>query len=349
MFITEQHNMMSYKHFFLKTFAFAVFVIIGCCLSSCSEDEAGSSNESSAIISKLKSKKWVYNGYDVDLLEKQVITLYFINETHGVEHEYYKFLDISNSATEYDNPFTYSISGDKIVIRYTKSGDSFTLQYVGNSLIWISGEQIYYEKNYSTEDYAYVKKYDPAEQEKENQIQKDVNNNLSVTVKQSEGGWLYTFNTSALERLYPSSKIEYGVFYSGVCNKYKYCKQSYCSEHEYYVYAKKNGGIYSAFTYPCDPNDGVVYYEMYLRTYNVLTERLSRGESLSDSEKGLFSDVKGDLDDILDCDYDDTPFAKIDGKFYRLENFHVSRCWYCHGFGFTYRKGTCNTCKGSGK
>lgn len=349
MFITEQHNMMSYKHFFLKTFAFAVFVIIGCCLSSCSEDEAGSSNESSAIISKLKSKKWVYNGYDVDLLEKQVITLYFINETHGVEHEYYKFLDISNSATEYDNPFTYSISGDKIVIRYTKSGDSFTLQYVGNSLIWISGEQIYYEKNYSTEDYAYVKKYDPAEQEKENQIQKDVNNNLSVTVKQSEGGWLYTFNTSALERLYPSSKIEYGVFYSGVCNKYKYCKQSYCSEHEYYVYAKKNGGIYSAFTYPCDPNDGVVDYEMYLSTYNVLTERLSKGESLSASEKTLFSNVKGYLDDILDCDYDDTPFAKIDGKFYRLENFYVSRCWYCHGFGFTYRKGTCNTCKGSGK
>ena len=341
--------MMSYKHFFLKTFVFAVFVIIGCCLSSCSEDGPGSTNESSALISKLKSKKWVYNGYDVDLLEKQVITLYFIDDTHGVEHEYYKYLDISSSATEYDNPFTYSISGDKIVIRYTKSGDSITLQYVGNSLIWISGEQIYYEKNYSTEDYAYVKKYDPAEQEKENQIQKDVNNNLSVTIKQSEGGWLYTFNTSALERLYPSSKIEYGVFYSGVCNKYKYCKQSYCSEHEYYVYAKKNGGKYSALVYPCDPNEDNGEYQIYWDTYTTLSEKINKGISLSESEKDLYNSVKQYMDDILDCDYDDTPFAKIDGKFYRLENFHVSRCWYCHGFGFTYRKGTCNTCKGSGK
>lgn len=195
--------MISNKHFLSKTLVITAFVIIGCAISACSEDEAGTSGESSTFISKLKSKKWVYNGYDVDLLEKQVITLYFINDTHGVEHEYYKFLDISNSTREYDNPFTYNISGDKIVIRYTKSGDSFTLQYAGNSLIWTSGEQIYNEQNYSTEDYAYVKKYDPTEQDKEKQIQKNVNNNLSVTVKQSEGGWLYTFNTSALERLYP--------------------------------------------------------------------------------------------------------------------------------------------------
>ena len=31
---------------------------------------------------------------------------------------------------------------------------------------------------------------------------------------------------------------------------------------------------------------------MYLSTYNVLTERLSNGESLSNSEEALFSNVK---------------------------------------------------------
>lgn len=341
--------MISNKHFLSKTLFITAFVIIGCAISACSEDEAGTSGESATFISKLKSKKWVYNGYDVDLLEKQVITLYFINDTHGVEHEYYKFLDISNSTREYDNPFTYNISGDKIVIRYTKSGDSFTLQYAGNSLIWTSGEQIYYEHNYSTEDYAYIKKYDPTEQDKEKQIQKNVNNNLSVTVKQSEGGWLYTFNTSALERLYPSSKIEYGVIYSGVCNNYRYCKQSYCSEHEYYVYAKKDGSKYSALVYPCDPNEDNGEYQLYWETYTTLTEKINKGISLSGSEKDLYNSVKQYMDEFLDCNYDDTPFAKIDGKFYRLENFNISRCWYCHGFGFTYRKGTCSICKGSGK
>lgn len=347
MFITEQHNMMSYKHFFLKTFAFAVFVIIGCCLSSCSEDEAGSSNESSAIISKLKSKKWVYNGYDVELLEQQRFSMYFINETCGITDFFYRFIDLGTSSKSVVT-FTYQISGNKIVIEY-EHGGRWEYYYVDNHIISDNGSEIYNPQELTQSDWELIKQHDPAEKDKEKQIQKNVNNNLSVTVKQSEGGWLYTFNTSALERLYPSSNIEYGVFYSGVCNKYKYCKKSYCSEHEYYVYAKKDGSKYSALVYPCDPNDGVANYEMYLGTYNVLTERLSRGESLSDSEKTLFSNVKGYLDDILDCDYDDTPFAKIDGKFYRLENFNISRCWYCHGFGFTYRKGTCSICKGSGK
>ena len=65
--------MISNKHFLSKTLVITAFVIIGCAISACSEDEAGTSGESSTFISKLKSKKWVYNGYDVDLLEKQVI------------------------------------------------------------------------------------------------------------------------------------------------------------------------------------------------------------------------------------------------------------------------------------
>lgn len=292
--------------------------VLSLCFTACSsEDEeesviAGGND----IRTELKSKKWYYTYYDVDNLSEEKITIYFINDTCGVTYAWWRFLDISGSDSSKSTTFEYEVIDNRVILY--SSGITIEYYYVDGYLI--KEDECYESLSYNSSDYAYIKEFDPAEKERKKKILETIKENLKVTESFDGVEYTYTFDNT-LDKIYPSSKIEYYIEFDGVCNNYKYCKKKYCDDHKWYIKAEKNGNKYVVNLFPVHPEYWAPYSE-YLQTKDALEDKINSGLTLSNSEKDLYNSVKEYIEKQTNNNYDSYPCVKIDGEDYELEYYN---------------------------
>lgn len=301
---------------FISTGLFAI--LLSFTLFSCSDDddESGYGWKDSKLKTELKSYKWVYNGYDPDLSETQKYTMYFINDTLGVTLFYNKGPYVG--VDEEDMTFTYEIQGNVVIVDYDK-GSTFEYLYADGVLCDYTYNEIYNHKICDAKDIEYMKKYDPEEIAKKEILKETIRKNLKVTEKFDGNAYVYTFENT-LKKIYPTSDIKFAICFYGVCNQYKYCKQSYCDDHKWYGEAEKDGNNYTVTILPIYPEQWGEY-ELYLNTKKNINQKIQNGEVLTESEKELYKSVSRYLIEMSKTNYDSYPCVVLDGVSYEFEDF----------------------------
>ena len=139
-------------------FVFALFLMM---VISTSCDHDSSDNRTRET---LQSYKWNCVIVDYEYFLEDNMTLYFINETHGVECYKWRYTDTHDSYTTEYIPFTYTIKGDEIYVT-TSTGSRISFVYAGDCLIR-SDYEAYNQVSLNSDDYKLMKLYDPVEIEK---------------------------------------------------------------------------------------------------------------------------------------------------------------------------------------
>ena len=162
--------MKTLKSFSLKLFAILMlFTFIACNGDDDSVPQPSVPQPSPAenkIITELKKYKWTYNGYDSKYDQRMRYTLYFINDNMGVG----KFYD---EPFEDNITFTYRVDKNNIFIKYGEGGSTFDYLWIGDgTFIDPDYNEVYKRSEYTSEDYKYVKDYDPVEIQKKKEKEK---------------------------------------------------------------------------------------------------------------------------------------------------------------------------------
>ncbi len=279
------------------------------CLGACGDDEDAVKNNS-AIKDELQSKKWICYTSDAGSLSKESYTLYFIDDSHGVERWTQRYLDIGGSYKERSYPFRYSINGNKINITY--NGNTSEYIYGGDYLS--NGSYLFSPYALDDGDYEYMKDYDPAEEERKENTEDIVKSKVSVEVEKEDVVWYYTFKTS-LHKEFPYSDIQYGARIRS------YDKGHW---HEIYVTEEGEGNICEMHVYAVkfhsenDYKKACAEYVLFKQQYDAVKVIIDNGTA-SESEKSLYKSLKEILKDLKDINFQAEPIVCIDGEVYELE------------------------------
>lgn len=302
----------------LRLISVGLMAVLMCVnFTACDPDPDPEEENNSLLKRELKNHKWHYSGYDYELYEKQMFTMFFINDTCGVTHFYYKFMDIGG-VTEDDVTFTYKVNGNNVIIKYDHGG-TFNYLYADGILYSDDYSEVYYPQTYTSDDYQYLKEFDPAEKERKAKILETIERNLKVVENYDGYFYKYIFDDN-LDKIYPNSQIKYAICFHGVCNQYKYCKESWCDEHRWFSYAEKEGNKYIATIIPAHPNDWAEF-EMYYSTMKNIEQKINNGEWVSEEHYELYEDIDGYLKEICDNNFSAYPCVVIDNEAFELEGY----------------------------
>lgn len=328
----------------LKSFSLKLFAILMLfALIACSGDDDSVPQPSPAdnkIITELKKYKWTYNGYDPKYEQRMIYTLYFINDNMGVG----KFYDKSPSmgTNEESITFTYRVDKNNIFIKYGEGGSTFDYLWIGDgTFIDPDYNEVYKRSEYTSEDYKYVKDYDPVEIQKKKEKREVIKKNFSVkvtkkTIKPIElDDWhlwrehnRYTFTfESTLEQIYPTSKIDYYICFVGDCDS---------DESKWYYYSTtENKHIISNFVFihfgsGCGYGDWLDYaecrteYDFFFVSFEYLHEKLLAGEKLTENETQFYKELDNILSEFYCYEFNELyPCITIDGEPYEFEELRL--------------------------
>ena len=310
--------MKTLKSFSLKLFAILMlFTFI-----ACSGDDDSAPQPSPAdnkIIPELKKYKWTYNGYDPEYEERMIYTIYFINDNMGVTKFYNK--SPSMGTIEESTTFTYRVDKNNIIIKYDK-GSTFDYLWIGDgTFIDPDYNEVYKRSEYTSEDYKYVKDYDPVEIQKKEEKREVIKKNFSVKVTTEiiEGPrWthdIYTYKfESTLEKVYPTSNINYYICVGDGCSD--------CSTGERnYLFSSNNKYVISGVS----PSHIGKYAEasFYLETIKRLNEKIKTGQTLTEGEKRQLKELDDIVFNLYCPSFISYPCIEIDGELYEFEELDI--------------------------
>ena len=110
---------------------------------------------------------------------------------------------------------------NNIIIKYDK-GSTFDYLWIGDgTFIDPDYNEVYKRSEYTSEDYKYVKDYDPVEIQKKEEKRDVIKKNFSVKVTKNKIGEFCTYTyrfERTLEKVYPTSSIEYLICVGDGCS-----------------------------------------------------------------------------------------------------------------------------------
>lgn len=307
----------------LKSFSLKLFAILMLfALIACSGDDDSAPQPSPAdnkIITELKKYKWTYNGYDPEYEERMIYTMYFINDNMGVTKFYNK--SPSMGTIEESTTFTYRVDKNNIIIKYDK-GSTFDYLWIGDgTFIDPDYNEVYKRSEYTSEDYKYVKDYDPVEIQKKEEKREVIKKNFSVKVTKEiiEGPrWthdIYTYKfESTLEKVYPTSNINYYICVGDGCSD--------CSNgQKYYLTSNNNKYVISGVSPSHIGKD--VEASFYLETIIRLNEKIKTGQTLTEGEKRQLKELDDIVFNLYCPSFISYPCIVIDGEPYEFEELEL--------------------------
>lgn len=324
----------------LKSFSLKLFAILMLfALIACSGDDDSAPQPSPAdnkIITELKKYKWTYNGYDPEYEERMIYTMYFINDNMGVTKFYNK--SPSMGTNEESTTFTYRVDKNNIIIKYDK-GSTFDYLWIGDgTFIDPDYNEVYKRSEYTSEDYKYVKNFDPVEIQKKEEKREVIKKNFSVKVtkntikaigidsRHEHNRYTYTFE-STLEQIYPTSKIDYYICFVGDCDSDESKRYLYSTtENKHiisdFVFIHFGGGCGSH--YWRDYSECRVEYDFYFETFERLHKKLLAGEKLTKNETAQYKELDNILSEFYCYEFNESyPCLTIDGEPYEFEELRL--------------------------
>lgn len=319
--------MKTLKSFSLKLFAILMlFTFIAC--SGDDDSVPQPSPADNKIITELKKYKWTYNGYDPKYEQRMRYTLYFINDNMGVA----KFYDKSPSmGTNEDNiTFTYRVDKNNIFIKYGEGGSTFDYLWIGDgTFIDPDYNEVYKRSEYTSEDYKYVKDYDPVEIQKKKEKREVIKKNFSVKVTKKtikpidlddwhpsheHNSYTFTFE-STLEQIYPTSRIDYSIFI---------CGNDGDGDEECYISSTtENKHIISDVILIISPQK-LAEYDFFYASWIYLQEKIIAGKKLTENETAFYKELDWILEELSCYDIEDSyPCITIDGELYKFEELRL--------------------------
>lgn len=307
----------------LKSFSLKLFAILMLfALIACSGDDDSAPQPSPAdnkIITELKKYKWTYNGYDPEYEERMIYTMYFINDNMGVTKFYNK--SPSMGTNEESTTFTYRVDKNNIIIKYDK-GSTFDYLWIGDgTFIDPDYNEVYKRSEYTSEDYKYVKDYDPVEIQKKEEKREVIKKNFSVKVTKNKIGEFCTYTyrfESTLEKVYPTSSIEYLICVGDGCSD--------CSNgQKYYLTSNTDSKYILPDVFPSHIGSSSFEGGMYFESYKMLYEKILSGQELTKEEKAFYLELSKILSssDFVCWGFISYPCIKIDGELYEFEELEL--------------------------
>lgn len=275
-----------------------LMALVSATLLSCGSDEK-SSTKDDPVIRDLMASKWVGQALDTDLLEGEKITLYFIDESHGLEYVIQEFYDIAGSKNESTIPFEYTVNENTITIKYQKYPySSVKMTYLSTFLGYEAGEQIYEKQSLNSSDYKIIQEYQNELKQKEMQPVVEKN----VKVKALKGTYrLQVEISSTLASLFPNSTIRYGIEWG---EKYK----TYAPTFDHTTWLLSESSVVEN-VYNVDNR-----LSPYIDSYNACMNKKRNGQTLSSEEKELLADCMTKLSQLTnDNDFIWRVVVDIDG------------------------------------
>ena len=271
--------------------------------SSCKDDDDEIKGEStSSIENTLRAKKWYHSEKEYHTYsyggseETNTWTLYFFPSNKGYRHWTYTDKDSSLGTTRDEgwDEFTYSVSGNKVNIRYSNSSE--VLMYESNSgYLFNFDETVVYEPlAFSSNDavYTYInnKKYESL----------DVEDYVKVEyTNKNYYQHIFVFN-STLSQAFKGQTISYHV-------DYHFGKE--------YDNAKLTDSGKTQYTFTLTDSECQLYYESLV----ILQEKQKRGETLSNADKEFLREMPAVIREMRDDFLRDVEvYVKVGEKKHKL-------------------------------
>ncbi len=291
------------KKYLFNYLTIMMTVMLSLGFSSCGDDDDEIKGEStSSIENTLRAKKWYHSEKEYHTYsyggseETNTWTLYFFPSNKGYLHWTYTDKDSSLGTTRDEgwDEFTYSVSGNKVNIRYSNSSE--VLMYESNSgYLFNFDETVVYEPlAFSSNDavYTYInnKKYESL----------DVEDYVKVEyTNKNYYQHIFVFN-STLSQAFRGQTISYHV-------DYHFGKE--------YDNAKLTDSGKTQYTFTLTDSECQLYYESLV----ILQEKQKRGETLSNSDKEFLREMPAVIRDMRDNFLRDVEvYVKVGDKKHKL-------------------------------
>lgn len=286
-----------------KLSSFLIFSIACLLLIASCTDEGGSS-ETERISEQLQSYKWNCMIVDYEYFLEDNMTLYFINETHGVECYKWRYTDTHDSYTTEYTPFTYTIKGDEIYVT-TSTGSRISFVYAGDCLIR-SDYEAYNKVSLNSDDYKLMKLYDPVEIEKKEQLEKQMRSYVSFTKEYDTFTCTYHFSSSLCKKFSPAD--------------FKYCIEFGDGDNlDWYVYHNDSSESTFSMQLYMAIGDNWGEIDFYMMSFKNLEKKMANGEKLSKSEQAFYNDLKNVIQGMMAAGFKSRAYIEMNGVKYYLE------------------------------